>query len=205
MSVNNEVSADQHNPELEDDTFEHGPPVSLGEKKSLNEYMKMDAEDESLQKWKASLGITGTGYSPSNDRRTVVILKLSLLVDGRDPVDVNMEDAASIEQIRKKGFTIKEGSEFKIGVKFRVQHEVISGLRYVQTVRRRGFVVDKTSTMIGSYGPSETPYDFTSEPDEAPTGMLARGHYEANGKFVDDDKVVHHEFVWAFDVAKSWK
>lgn len=33
-------------------------------------------------------------------------------------------------------------------VKFRVQHEVISGLRYLQLVKRKGLKVDKSDEMM---------------------------------------------------------
>lgn len=32
----------------------------VGEKKSINEYKDLDADDESLAKWKASLGLNST-------------------------------------------------------------------------------------------------------------------------------------------------
>jgi hypothetical protein len=40
--------------------------------------------------------------------------------------------------------------------------------------------------------------------EEAPSGMLARGHYNAISSFVDDDKKKHLEFEWSFDIAKDW-
>ena len=42
-------------------------------------------------------------------------------------------------------------------------------------------------------------------PDEAPTGIMARGHYEAVSKFVDDDNHEHLKFEWSFDISKDWK
>lgn len=43
------------------------------------------------------------------------------------------------------------------------------------------------------------------EPDEAPTGMLARGHYDAASKFADDDGHSYLKFEWSFDITKEWK
>ena len=43
------------------------------------------------------------------------------------------------------------------------------------------------------------------EPDEAPTGMLARGHYDAMSKFTDDDNHDYLKFDWSFDITKDWK
>jgi Rho GDP-dissociation inhibitor len=40
--------------------------------------------------------------------------------------------------------------------------------------------------------------------EDAPSGMLARGHYTATSTFVDDDKKKHLEFEWSFDISKEW-
>lgn len=44
----------------------------------------------------------------------------------------------------------------------------------------------------------------TVQEEEAPSGMLARGHYNAISSFVDDDKKSHLQFEWSFDIAKDW-
>jgi Rho GDP-dissociation inhibitor len=44
----------------------------------------------------------------------------------------------------------------------------------------------------------------TVQEEEAPSGMLARGHYNAISSFVDDDKKEHLKFEWSFDIAKDW-
>lgn len=41
--------------------------------------------------------------------------------------------------------------------------------------------------------------------EEAPSGMLARGHYNAVSSFVDDDKKEHLKFEWSFDISKDWE
>lgn len=41
--------------------------------------------------------------------------------------------------------------------------------------------------------------------DEAPSGILARGRYDAVSKFVDDDDHTHLKFEWSFDISKEWK
>jgi Rho GDP-dissociation inhibitor len=45
----------------------------------------------------------------------------------------------------------------------------------------------------------------TVEPDEAPSGVLARGHYEAISKFMDDDDHEYLKFEWSFDITKEWQ
>ncbi len=45
---------------------------------------------------------------------------------------------------------------------------------------------------------------FLVAEEEAPSGLLARGSYQATTKFVDDDKVVHLQFPWSFEIKKVW-
>jgi len=89
-------------------------------------------------------------------------------------------------------------------VKFRIQHEVITGLKYLQVVKRKG-IREKTEEMIGSYGPAEEAYEKKFPLEEAPKGLLFRGHYSAKSKFVDDDGKVHVEWSWSFDIKKDWQ
>lgn len=44
----------------------------------------------------------------------------------------------------------------------------------------------------------------TVHEEEAPSGMLARGKYDAISSFVDDDKKKHLEFEWKFEIVKDW-
>ncbi|KAF9575591.1 hypothetical protein EC968_002527 [Mortierella alpina] len=168
-----------------------------GQKKSLNEYEKLDADDEALRRWKESLGVKSTGVSKADDPNNVKVLELRLVVDGRP--DVILDLAQSEEELKKQSFTIKEGVEYRLMVKFRVQHEVVSGLKYIQVVKRHGIKVDKTEHMIGSYAANPT---FPVE--EAPSGMMARGHYDVKSRFTDDDGTVHKEWSWSFDIKKDW-
>ncbi|KAG0134323.1 immunoglobulin E-set [Tuber indicum] len=183
----------------------------VGEKKSVDEYAKLDAEDESLARWKQSLGIgsgsAGGSLGDPGDPRKVVILQLCLLIGGRPDVVISLDSPAALEKLGDKPFIIKEGAEYRMKVRFRVQHEVISGLRYLQLVKRKGIKVDKSDEMMGSYGPntSENPYyEKTFSEEEAPSGMIYRGRYDAVSKFMDDDHNTHLEFKWNFDIKKSW-
>ena len=91
---------------------------------------------------------------------------------------------------------------------FVVQHEVLSGLKYVQVLRRKNIRVGKDEEMIGSYAPNTTDRPLHVKkfaPEEAPSGMITRGHYEAVSKFIDDDNVTHLKFEWSFDITKDWK
>ena len=111
--------------------------------------------------------------------------------------------------IRKKNKTfppptIKEGALFHVQVIYYVQHEIVSGLKYEQTVKCKGIKVDSDSVMIGSYGPRKENYVYKSTEEEAAKGMLARQSYHVKSKFVDDDKVCHISWEWKFEIGKDW-
>ncbi|KAI9033650.1 Rho GDP-dissociation inhibitor 2 [Phycomyces nitens] len=176
-----------------------------GDKKTIEQYQNLDAGDESIKKWKESLGLDkAAAYSPQDDPRRVVVEYIALEVEGRDDVIVDLSTKEALEQAKKNPFTIKASTEFRMKVKFRVQHEVVSGLKYIQIVKRMGIRVDKTEEMIGSYGPSADAYEKKFQLEEAPN-RLHSGHYSAVSRFVDDDNVVHMEWNWSFDVKKDWK
>ncbi|KAI0442571.1 rho GDP dissociation inhibitor [Xylaria telfairii] len=177
-------------------------------KQSLAEYQDMDANDESLQRYKKSLGLGGgKDLSDPNDPRVCIIQSLTMESPGRDPVTIDLSQAGSESTLKDKPFKIKEGAKFTMVASFRVQHEILSGLQYVQTVKRKGIRVSKDSEMLGSYAPNtdkQPIYTKRFQEEDAPSGMLARGHYNAVSTFVDDDKKQHLQFEWSFDISKDW-
>ncbi|KAJ4151608.1 hypothetical protein LMH87_012298 [Akanthomyces muscarius] len=177
-------------------------------KQSLAEYEKMDAGDESLQRYKQSLGLGGgKDLSDPSDSRVCIILSLTMDSPGRAPVTIDLSQPGSETSLKDKPFKIKEGAKFTMSAQFKVQHEILSGLHYVQVVKRKGIRVSKDSEMIGSYAPNtqnQSTYTKKFQEEEAPSGMLARGHYNAVSSFVDDDKKTHLHFEWSFDISKDW-
>ena len=107
-----------------------------------------DQNDESLQKWKASLGLgQGKDISDPNDPRKCIILSLGLEVEGRPDIIIDLRAPGAVEALEKKPFTIKEGAVFRMKVQFKVQHEILAGLKYLQRVTRMG-VSDKLQEMM---------------------------------------------------------
>jgi len=194
----------------DDGTDDNGYKVS--EKVAMDKLLKQDAEDESLQRYKKSLGLVATAiYSPKDDPRRVVIIELRVICENRPGGDIVYNLVATkdaVKQLKDKPFTIKEGSNYKIKVSFRVQHEIVSGLKYVNTVYRKGIRVHKDEEMIGSFGPQEKPHEVVFPRqgwEEAPSGMLARGTYNAKSQFIDDDKQNHLEYEYTFAIRKGWE
>lgn len=114
--------------------------------------LDIDQNDESLNRWKASLGLsTGTPLAVDpNDKRKCVITSLALEVPGRQDFVIDLTAPGALEGLKSKPFTIKEGARFRMKANFRVQHEVLSGLKYLQVVKRKGIRVSKEQEMLVS-------------------------------------------------------
>ena len=104
-----------------------------------------------MKKWKESLGIGAGGGSigEAGDKRKVVLLSLGLEIEGRPDIIIDMSAPGALESLKSTPFIIKEGATFRMKVKFRVQHQILSGLKYVQSVKR-GLIRQKMQEMIVS-------------------------------------------------------
>jgi len=178
--------------------------------KSADEYAQLDANDESLARWKASLGIVpgATGGDTNGPKVTVLTLELdSPTLPAGKKIVFDLKDTARLADTKKHPIVIKEGVEYNVRITFKVNHSIISGVRYIQVVKRAGVKVDKLEQMLGSYGPSPTgePYTKNFDPEESPSGILARsGSYGVRSRVIDDDGEVYADWEWSFKLAKEW-
>merc|ERR1711872_170078 len=111
--------------------------------KSIDDMLQHDKDDESLQKYKAALlggAVAGSGaiVVEPDDPRKVIVKKLSLVVEGRDDVTIDLTE--DLKVIKSKSFTLKEGIKFRIKIDFIVQREIVHGLKYVQKTYRAGIL-----------------------------------------------------------------
>nr|XP_031864060.1 uncharacterized protein CI109_000704 [Kwoniella shandongensis]KAA5531132.1 hypothetical protein CI109_000704 [Kwoniella shandongensis] len=177
----------------------------VGQSKTVAELAALDQEDESLQRWKQSLGLATTANSGAPKK---VILKTLFLSSDTLSKEISIDLTQSPEalaKLKKEPITIKEGVEYSVGITFVVENEIVSGLKYLQVVKRSGMKVDKTEAMLGSYGPQEKPYTKIFASEESPSGMLARsGSYVARSRIIDDDQHIWLDFEWGFKLAKEW-
>ncbi|ANB12737.1 Rdi1p [Sugiyamaella lignohabitans] len=190
------------------------PQYIVAPKKAIEEYITLDAEDESLVRWKKSLGLNVDNYNGVNsigdptDKRKLVVVHIKVAVEGRDPVFLNTENESEIKNFGKNPVAAIEHAKFKITIRFRIQHEILTGLRYYQTAKRGGITMSKTDHTLGAYPPNtpDKPYYEVSLPEgEAPGGLLARGSYSCSTTFYDDDKVSHLTIPWKLMIVKREK
>jgi len=195
--------AEQEPVPLDNEEPEETPGYKAPAQKTLDEIQNLDADDESLVKYKQTL-LAGVdpGAAPADDPRRVVVQKMTFLSGDKK---MSLDLTGDLSKFGEKPMVVKEGVDFKIQIEFKVQHEIVSGLRYHHAVARKGMTVDKQSYMVGSYGPKVEPHNYTTPSDEAPKGMIARGRYKVKSKFIDDDKNVHLAWEWAMDIKKDWE
>ncbi|XP_073504625.1 rho GDP-dissociation inhibitor 3 isoform X2 [Phyllobates terribilis] len=173
------------------------------EKKSLQEIQELDKDDESLIKYKqALLGNVPATVDPCAPN--VQVTKMALICDDA-PGPITMDLTGNVAALKDVMFVLKEGASYKVKITFKVNKEIVSGLKYVQHSFRKGIRVDKETHMVGSYGPRCEPYDFLTPLEEAPKGMLVRGTYHMKSWFTDDDKCDHLSWEWNINIKKEWK
>jgi len=110
-------------------------------KVDMKTVMEMDKDDESLAKYKAALlGNLSDDVSPKDDPRRVVIKELRVLFENRPGGDIvyTLDTEAAVREMKDKPFVLKENCKYKLRVTFKVQHEIVTGLKYINTVSRKG-------------------------------------------------------------------
>ncbi|KAJ6401428.1 hypothetical protein OIU84_016776 [Salix udensis] len=176
--------------------------LELGPQYTLKEQLEKDKDDESLRKWKeqllGSVDLNNIGETLEPD---VKFLNLSILSPGRPDIVLSIPENG---KPRGSWFTLKEGSPYSLKFSFQVCNNIVSGLKYTNTVWKTGVKVDSTKEMLGTYSPQPEAYTHVNPAETTPSGMFARGSYSARSKFFDDDNKRYLEINYTFDIRKEW-
>ncbi|XAR65731.1 hypothetical protein NMG60_11009932 [Bertholletia excelsa] len=177
--------------------------IQLGPKLTLKEQIEKDKDDESLSKWKeqllGSVDVNSTGEILESE---VKILSLTIKSPGRADMFLPILESAKPEGL---WFTLKEGSPCSLKFCFQVSNNIVSGLKYTNTVWKTGIKVDSRREMLGTFSPQQEPYTHEMPEETTPSGLFARGTYSAKTKFVDDDNKCYLEMNYTFDIRKEWQ
>lgn len=176
--------------------------LELGPQYSLKEQLEKDKEDESLRRWKEQLlGSVDFDNVGETLEPEVTIVSLSILSPGRPDIVLPIPANG-----KPKGlwFTLKEGSRYSLRFSFQVKNNIVSGLKYANTVWKTGMKVDSAKEMIGTFSPQAELYTHEMPEETTPAGMFARGSYTAKSKFLDDDNKCYLEINYTFDIRKEW-
>ncbi|KAK6283444.1 hypothetical protein POUND7_002396 [Theobroma cacao] len=187
----------------EDEDDDEERKIELGPQFTLKEQLEKDKDDESLRRWKEQLlgtvDFESVGETLEPD---VKILSLAIKSPGRPDMVLPIP-----EDGKPKGlwFTLKEGSKYSLQFSFQVSNNIVSGLKYTNTVWKTGVKVDSTKEMLGTFSPQAEPYTHEMPEETTPSGMFARGSYSARSKFADDDNKSYLEINYTFDIRKEWQ
>ncbi|MBZ3879645.1 Rho GDP-dissociation inhibitor 3 [Sciurus carolinensis] len=188
---------------LEEALDEAVPEYQAPRKKSVLEIRRLDPEDESLTKYKrALLGTVPPAVDPSLPN--VQVTRLTLMSE-QAPGPITMDLTGDLAALKSQAFILKEGVDYQVKVTFKVNKDIVSGLKCVHHTFRRGLRVDRAVYMVGSYGPRAQEYEFVTPVEEAPRGALARGPYVVRSLFTDDDRTAHLSWEWGLHVCQDWK
>jgi len=166
------MAEDSSDGEAHDDDTSHAAPA----KKTLEELMaQKEGEDEAMQRYKMTL-LKQDSFEKTDDPRHVVLMEMRILIEDRDPLVFDL-----VSPKKDTVFVLKEGCKYRIQVRaarvqsaskrgevhplttrtprtqlsFKVQNEIVSGLKYKHVVKRAMMKVDTHSEMLGSYAPSK--------------------------------------------------
>ncbi|KAI0265168.1 rho GDP-dissociation inhibitor [Gloeopeniophorella convolvens] len=173
--------------------------------KTLDEYRTLDAGDESLARWKASLGLDGAGAGDSSlPKLTVLSLELTSpsLPEGRT-IKLDLTDPAKREYYKSNPVQVQEGAAYKAIITYKINHSIVTGARYIQVIKR-SIVKEKVEAMLGSYSADPNPRTTEVISDEFPSGMIARGTYNVKSKVIDLDGKEWLDWEWQLKIAKTW-
>ncbi|KAL2932262.1 Rho GDP-dissociation inhibitor 1 [Bienertia sinuspersici] len=184
----------------EDDDAES--TIDVGPQCSLKDQLEKDKDDESLRKWKEQLlGSVDLNAIGETLEPEVKILNLAIKSPGRDDILLQIPENG---KVKGNWFTLKEGSRYSLQFAFRVNNNIVSGLKYTNTVWKTGVKVDSTKEMLGTFSPQAESYKHEMPEETTPSGIFARGSYSARTKFVDDDNKCYLEINYTFDIRKDW-
>src|SRR3989338_5172711 len=193
----------------EEDTHDDG--YKPAEKVDLSKLREMDSEDESLRKYKDALlgAAMSEDIAPKNDPRRVVIKRMEIICEDRPGGNIifDLEEKGSELKMKDRRFVLKEGCNYKTKIQFKIQHEIVSGLKLMSTVYKKGIRISSEDEMFGSFPPQKNVHDISFPRhgwEKCPSGLLARGDYKGKHRFLDDDKVCHLEYDYCFAIKKDW-
>ncbi|GAB4826503.1 Rab GDP dissociation inhibitor alpha [Ancistrocladus abbreviatus] len=203
QKINRNMSEDSLVTTEDDDDDETVGKIDLGPQCTLKEHMEKDKDDESLRKWKEQLlGSVDLNSIGETLEPEVKIVSLRLKSPGREDILLQIPEDG---KVKGTWFTLKEGSTHSLEFTFQVSNNIVSGLKYTNTVWKTGVKVDSTKEMLGTFSPQAETHTHEMREETTPSGIFARGSYTARTRFIDDDNKCYLEINYTFDIRKDWQ
>uniref|UniRef100_H2Y5Z8 Uncharacterized protein n=1 Tax=Ciona savignyi TaxID=51511 RepID=H2Y5Z8_CIOSA len=103
-------------------------------KVDLATIQQMDADDESLKKYKENL--LGAVTDVQDEGGPNVIVK-RLTIDIQDKTPIELDLTGDLSKLKNNVIKLPEGCSYRLIIGFRVQREIVSGLRFMNKVSRK--------------------------------------------------------------------
>ncbi|CAA3001302.1 rho GDP-dissociation inhibitor 1-like [Olea europaea subsp. europaea] len=163
--------------------------LSLKSSWVLNAFSKNCLRRISLRRWKeqllGSVDVNSVGETLDPE---VKILSLAIKSQGRNDIFLIIPETGNPKGL---WFTLKEGSRYSLKFTFQVSNNIVSDLKYRNTVWKTGIKdavsLDSTIEMIGTFSPRSKPYTHDMPAETTPSGIFVRGSYSTKTQFLDDD------------------
>ncbi|PSS14337.1 Rho GDP-dissociation inhibitor like [Actinidia chinensis var. chinensis] len=172
------------------------------DKYKIEQHLRKDKDDESLRRWKeqllGSVDMNNVGETLDSE---VKILSLSILSPDRSNIVLPIP-----EDGKPKGswFTLKEGSRYSLRFSFQVGNNIVSGLKYTNTVWKSVMKVDSTKEMLGTFSPHQEPYTHVIPEETTPLDFLLEVHILQKQSLLMMITKCYLEINYKFDIKKDW-
>lgn len=120
--------------------------------------IKLNTTAQSLIEWCAVYSLV----PDPDDPRHLILECITLLPVDHSPIVLDPAD----KNLKDKPYRLKEGCQFQIQLRFYIQHELVSGLKFVNSIYRMKVRVDRDITVIGSYAPKTEVITYTTQLEE---------------------------------------
>lgn len=94
--------------------------------------------------------LTLNSHSADPNVPNVIVTRLTL-VCSTAPGPLELDLTGDLESFKKQSFVLKEGVEYRIKISFRVNREIVSGMKYIQHTYRKGVKSEWAGHRVGSH------------------------------------------------------
>ena len=116
--------------------------ISAKASKNVDDIMAADSDDESLRKYKEQLiGAAAKGdRGDTSDARKVVVTEFRVVFEESETEGLvfNLDSEEGVAALEKNGILMKEGCGFKLFLAFRLNQDILTGLKFTNKVRKNG-------------------------------------------------------------------
>eukprot|EP01013_Petalomonas_cantuscygni_P008901 TRINITY_DN21662_c0_g1_i1.p1 TRINITY_DN21662_c0_g1~~TRINITY_DN21662_c0_g1_i1.p1 ORF type:complete len:312 (-),score=39.64 TRINITY_DN21662_c0_g1_i1:136-1017(-) len=103
------------------------------------------------------------------------------------PIVIPVQNPRCAAVLKRSEIVIPEGVQYRVRLRFRIQHVLVTGLRWANVARFAGLRVYRVSEPIGSFAPRAQPYEWVSEWHAVPGGILVRKRSLKGAHVLTDD------------------